>query len=400
MKILWVSPFAPYDTVPHGGGQNHNYFLKYIKSNTNFSITLISLCGKEEWKKLDLDRYGIDNIVKVYDKNQKNTLMDFFSDKFLIKKDGGLLNNKKRCLLLEAIGEFQSKREKPDVIITQWTQATLLYDEIAMCFPDSKYIAIEEDVAFLSYFRKMEKVHGLYRVYKRIKYNCLKTAEVNTLLNYDIVITLNKKDTNLLLNEGINEAAILQMCSYHGNYKNLVYKSSSENILFLGSMSRQENYLSVIWFIENVLNQLEESYRFVVVGSNPPDKLLKYNSKRIEITGYVNDVSPYFENSLCFVSPLILGAGIKIKILEALSAGLPVVTNKIGAEGIDLTNEENYLHCEKPEEYVEAINRLRHDDKLRRKLSTNGKLHVANFFDVDASLDRLIGKIESYDKNN
>ena len=70
----------------------------------------------------------------------------------------------------------------------------------------------------------------------------------------------------------------------------------------------------------------------------------------ITVTGFVKEISKYFEQSLCLVAPLVLGAGIKIKVLEAMSAGLPVLTNQIGIEGIPAQNGIHYYYCERPQE--------------------------------------------------
>ena len=138
MKLLWLSPYAPYDTVGHGGGQNHNYYLKYIKKNTDYDITLLSVCNKNEKKKLDLDQYKIDSIIKVYDKTLFITKIRVILGKIFIKRDGGLYNNAKYHLLLEAIHEYCIRNEYPDVIITQWTEATELIDVLKKYFPRSR----------------------------------------------------------------------------------------------------------------------------------------------------------------------------------------------------------------------------------------------------------------------
>lgn len=395
MRILWISPFAPYDTVGHGGGQNHNYYVKYIKKNTNFELTLITVCNIEEQKKVDLDEYSIDNILKVYDRSKLKTKIEVILGKIFIFRDGGLLNNAKKCLLLEGIQEYVRRREVPDIIIFQWAEALMLIDEIKMYFPKSKCIAIEEDVAYLGYKRKYEEEKGIFKFYKKKKYEYLKRKEISSLKKVDCIVSLNDKDEKLLIKEGILKQKILRMCSYHGLFENAIYNPNKYILLFYGAMSRIENYKSVIWFIKNVMPKLDERYKLYIVGSNPKEELKQYESDRVYITGYVEDIQPYFEKSLCLVAPLLLGAGIKIKVLEALSAGLPVITNDIGAEGIGLTDRINYLHCTSADDYLEAILNLSQNDELRMKLSIQGRKYVMEHFDASVSLNRLIERIET-----
>lgn len=396
MKILWLSPFAPYDTVGHGGGQNHNYYLKYVKDKTDFDITLLSVCNKGEKEKLDLEQYDIDNIIKIYDNTLLITKIRVLLGKIIVNRDGGLFNNAKYILLEKAIEEYLLRGEYPDIIITQWIEATEFIEKLKLYYPKSKYIAIEEDVAFLGYQRKYKNSHGISKVYKRYKFKKLKKMEISLLSKCDLVIPLNNKDKSILESEGIQTQKMLQACSYHGCYDNCIYNPNVNQLLFFGAMSRHENWKSIIWFIQNVMPLLDRSYKLIVAGSNPGKKLMKYESDRIHFTGFVKNIQPYFENSLCLISPLLLGAGIKIKVLEALSAGLPVVANSIAAEGIGLTDQENYLYADLPIEYVHAINKLKQDSSLREKLSKNGKDYVSKTFNVNYALDRLIDKINNF----
>ena len=226
----------------------------------------------------------------------------------------------------------------------------------------------------------------------------LKKAELAILKKYDLIVALNEKDKQLLIDAGIDKSSIMRMCSFHGFCQSATYNPDCYQLLFYGAMARKENYLSVIWFIENVMPYLDDKYKLIIAGSNPPDELKKFESERIIITGFVESIIPYFENSLCLVSPLLLGAGIKIKILEALSAGIPVLTNNVGSEGIDLVDGISYLHCESAQDFINAIEELSVNVNLRMKLSKNGRLLVKRDFNVDSTLDMLIGRINEYEK--
>ena len=153
-------------------------------------------------------------------------------------------------------------------------------------------------------------------------------------------------------------------------------------------MSRPENYLSAIWFIENVMPLLADlDIRFVVLGSNPPEELARFESERVHITGFVQSVEPFFEQSMCLVAPLVLGAGIKVKVIEALSSGIPVLTNKIGIEGIPAENRKHYLHCETPEEYSDYIHGLIMGRVSEEKLCLNSKRFIEERYSIENSIN-------------
>lgn len=392
-KILWISPYVPYDTVPHAGGQNHNYYLKYFVALKKYDIEVVSLANKDEIQKLDFDNYHIKNYVGI---KEKQTLIDTILECFSVKdfkRDGGLFKRNYHKLLLRQIDAYKKTCVQPDIIIMQWTQVTLMIEELKKIFPSSKYVAIEEDVAFQSFQRKYEKEKGLYRLYKKIKYYVLKKREIECINLTDVVVVLNSKDEELLKSNGVNENKIIRCCSYYKLFNNAQYHPNKYDILFYGAMSRKENHDSIMWFIDNVMPKLDKKYRLRIVGANPKKKLLERQNERILIEGFVDSVEPFFESCLCMVAPLTLGAGIKIKVLEALSAGIPVITNDIGAEGIELTDGVNYIRCSNPEEYVNAINFLNENEKACIKIANSGREHVKNKFDTNKSLQKLEERI-------
>ena len=156
-------------------------------------------------------------------------------------------------------------------------------------------------------------------------------------------------------------------------------------------MSRKENSDSAIWFIDRVMPLLKDiDCRFVVVGANPPKELLEKRSNRIIVTGFVDDPDVYFCDSACMVVPLVIGAGIKIKVLEGLSSGIPIISNNIGIEGIDVTNYLNYLHAETAQEFANAITKIMNDKELSDAISEKAKYMIRKNYNEKASTDKFI----------
>lgn len=393
-KILWVSHYVPYDNVPHAGGQIHNYYLKKLQAQNTYDIRLVSFFKKDELQKIDLDRYEIKNKLICLKKdfwgitrrlskyNPFNSYANFTS--FFVKYS-----------VLRALKEYKEEGFLPDIIILQWTQIVLFLPEIKLLFPKSKIISIEEDVSFQKYERKRNAAQGTIQERKwQRRYEKLKSIEVDSLTKSDLVIVNNEKDAKLLLQNKELEH-IWCWCPYFQTMIDAERLKPNKDILFYGAMNREENWKSAIWFIENVFrNILDEEVRFVIVGNRPPQELKKYESDRIKVLGFVEDVTPIFQKSLCLVAPLVMGAGVKIKVIEGLSAGIPVLTNKIGIEGIPAENEKEYFHCETPNNYLEAINRLIDNRKLQTIISKNAKDFILQKYDYEKSAMAFIGKIE------
>ena len=117
----------------------------------------------------------------------------------------------------------------------------------------------------------------------------------------------------------------------------------------------------IITWILNKYYYFFYNLHFYIIGGNPHQSLFKYESERIHITGFVDSIDFYFSNCIALVVPLLLGAGIKVKVLEAMSAGVLVLTNDIGIEGIPAKDGEHYFHCESATDYKNLLNKLEID---------------------------------------
>jgi glycosyltransferase involved in cell wall biosynthesis len=110
------------------------------------------------------------------------------------------------------------------------------------------------------------------------------------------------------------------------------------SILFWGAMSRPENYEAIIKFLDSGWDKLSQQFPasvLYIVGSNPPAQLLRRASGRVIVTGYLDDPSNFFEKASIGIVPLEQGAGVKVKVLEMLEAGIPVISTPVGAEGVE-----------------------------------------------------------------
>lgn len=397
-NILWISLCAPYDTVGHGGGKTHNYYLKKVFSSGFFNIDLITFCDLDEYDiaEKDLNSYGIKHVlipwvhsISLSTIKRKLHLLNMLHNPF--NQYGGATNE----YYWEKIKETICKGNyEPDIVILQWTEIALFADRIKRLFPGIKIIAIEEDVKFLASYRLITVADNLIKRQIAIrKYRALRRKELFELGYADLVITYSKKD-EILLNEGGIEKTMV-VSPYFENYS-FIKRSESEckDILFYGAMSRRDNYESAIWFIENVFNKIKQrDVRFLVVGNKPVEKLKKYGNERILITGFVESVIPYFQECLFLVAPLVSGAGIKIKVLEALSAGIPVLTNEIGIEGINAVDGKHYIHCETSDEYINAINEILEGKIDMEKYSQNSKELILENYNLESDVNKLVNAL-------
>lgn len=145
------------------------------------------------------------------------------------------------------------------------------------------------------------------------------------------------------------------------------------SLLFTGNFSYQPNREAAIYLVNSLLPKLVKrnpTLRLYLVGKNPP--FPPQESSNLVVTGYVDDISEYYNNCSVFICPLFSGAGIKNKLLEAMSCGLPVISTSVGVDGIDgLIEDKHFIAVNTEDEFVETCLRVMDDHELRTTLAKN-----------------------------
>lgn len=158
------------------------------------------------------------------------------------------------------------------------------------------------------------------------------------------------------------------------------------HILHLGTMFYLPNADAVLWFTNQVYPRIRArlpQVRFSIVGTHPPPEVraLANPDAGINVTGYVPDVEPIIRRSSVLVVPLRAGSGMRVKILNALAQGLPVVTTTLGCEGIAAVSGRDLLVADTPEAFAEAVLCILTDEALARSLAANGRRLIEQLYD-------------------
>lgn len=151
------------------------------------------------------------------------------------------------------------------------------------------------------------------------------------------------------------------------------------SMLFVGGFRHPPNVDAMLFFCRRVLPLVRRSLgevKVTIVGDAPPREIVALSSPEITVTGWVPDVQPYLASHCVSVAPLRFGAGLKGKIVEAMAAGLPVVTTSVGAEGMELAHGRTALIADSPEEFARAIVDLCLDPDLHARVSRNSLDHA------------------------
>lgn len=389
----------PYETVPHAGGKTFHYYLNSFASEPENEITLITKVLEEEKKCINKLNTNIRLLAVSTPERGIRRYWGYvksFNSKFNpFYKFGNTLTKEIYDQIKCCLKQLKQESYSPDIIVLEWTEMLLFVSEVKKYFPKAKYVASEHDVSYLRLEREMKMASEvLKRTYKKWAYHNLRKRELAAINNCDLVVTHNRKDYELLVHSGIQENKLDVITPYFDDYSYINRCSNGKDILFFGAMNRIENTSAVMWFLEKVWEKLEDlDVRFIIVGNKPPKELLDKQNERVLVTGFVEDVSEYFKNAMCLVAPLQLGAGVKVKIIEALSAGIPVLTNQIGIEGILAENGVQYLHCEEPEEYERRIRQLVNGEIDVDVISGNARKLISDRYCMEVSFQHYSEKI-------
>jgi SAM-dependent methyltransferase/glycosyltransferase involved in cell wall biosynthesis/archaellum component FlaC len=168
--------------------------------------------------------------------------------------------------------------------------------------------------------------------------------------------------------------------------------SSRKDLMFIGGFYHTPNVDAVTHFVKDIFPFIRASLPgvvFHVIGSDMPASLHKLEAVDVHLVGYVPDPTAFFETCRVFVAPLRFGAGMKGKINQSMSYGLPVVTSQIGAEGMDLRPGDDILVSTTPRDFASNVVRLYHDEQLWNRLSANSRAYVKQNLSEPVVLSRL-----------
>lgn len=160
------------------------------------------------------------------------------------------------------------------------------------------------------------------------------------------------------------------------------------SLLFTGALDYAPNAEAVAFFAHEVLPLLRKRFpavRLVVAGRNPPPSLQELASEHLSVTGFVPDMRPYFDRATVVVCPLLTGAGIKNKLLEAMAMGKATVATPIAVEGLPVVDGKHVLIRQTPAETADAIAGLLESREARQTMGAEARAFVEDRYSWDAA---------------
>lgn len=209
----------------------------------------------------------------------------------------------------------------------------------------------------------------------------------------DLIIAVTEEDRRLLA-ECLPGKALAVIPNIHAMPARSEPKDRTPGrMMFVGGFKHQPNVDAVGHFCAAILPRIHAeapTATLVIAGSDPPPSVSALARDRIEVLGYVPDLSPLLRSAAILVAPLRYGAGLKGKVGEAMSFGVPVVTTSVGAEGFGIESGTDAIVADDPAGFAAAVVLLLRDPALATRIGEHGRALVRQKLseDVVATLIR------------
>ena len=404
MKILFVLPFAPYP-LNSGGSQAIFNGIDVVKDDFEVFVTYRS-SGQE---KENMDKFSalMGGKVKVLPcvfpsgksvkpNFRQRLYRSFFKVEKKLRKAAGFdftpVRIPHRAWIHEELFPKETRFAKHVCSIVDEYDIDIVQCEmlcnvtIGLVLPEKvRKIFVHHELGWVVHELELQRQKGdAFEQKMWLEY--YKTCEVALLNTYDDVVTLSAIDTQKLLDAGVKARIHTSMAVVNTPHDKLLSTERGNVLSFVGPDCNLPNVAGIKWFLENVWEQLlqkDGDYRLQIIGHWNENRIAELigGYKNIEYLGFVEDLPSVLKDTIMIV-PITIGSGIRMKILEAASMGIPFVTTSVGVEGIPVVDGRDCFIADAPEAFADAVIKLR-DETLRRQFAQNAQRLVASRYSLE-----------------
>lgn len=392
-KILFLTPTLPFP--PHSGGViKSNKLVEYLCAQYQLSVACLLKNDDDKHVEEFQKKYKLLDFISLelnIHRTTKNFILsnlqgiplNLFRNKSAIFKDKiNKIANDYDVIFCDHYVMFQYIPEnyKGKIILHQHNCEYLIWNRFAK---------IEKSIP-----KKIALLNQSYRIKKYEQEICKKAN----------VILAAPNDIDELIKIGADKNKFYE--TYHLgddnllSEPNLVFEETSKSLLYIGTLSWEANIDGLIWFFKEIWQKITDMHpdiKLHIVGKNPDERLKEFAAKdeRIILTGFVENVEPYFKNSRVFITPLRFGSGIKVKIINSLYCGIPTVTTSIGTEGLKVKDGEQIFIKDDATAFANAVDILLTNKETWQNLSTKSRAIANKYYTWNYVLENIKQAIES-----
>ena len=335
MKILFITPYVP--TNRAGGEKFTKLLLEHLSQNHKVDLLYFRYANDPEYISPNKNV----RVLQVY----YNSIRTKLCNAILYPIVYPLFSVRFNYSVLRFL-KIKMKENEYDLLYLDHSQMAL-YGKF---FPNIRKVYMSHDVMAQRYTRNSNFLIRRF-VLASEKYVM---HQPNTM-----IFTFSEKDRLIIKSK-------YKIDSYVTNFYlddvilSAIPMSIERQLVFFGQWKRADNFDGLKWFVENVYKGLSKDIRILIIGGGLSEDFQTYvkSLDRIEYLGFVENPYKLIANSLAVVSPLFSGAGVKVKVIESLACGTPVIGNDIAFEGISSEYEDFMFYADSIESYVYTINNI------------------------------------------
>jgi glycosyltransferase involved in cell wall biosynthesis len=371
LNILLVSPFLPYPGVPHAGGKLVYFLLRLL--SRRHSVFLLSRVFPGEERNLP----GLKALLSGMEVVPVAGPVDFESPFSVCRTAWSY------CLLSRKAKELL-RTHRFDVCQVEFTETGFFFT------PPRQVPSILSchDIIAKPAFRRYASAQGFPRIVAWGSWMAKRGLEKRAISRFRRVFTLSEEDQQWA--KRMYPGAPFRVLYYPGgiDYTGLPRKEFPNRILFLGAMNRPANIEAVRYFLRQVWPSVRKEIpeaELMVAGGGITEAFKEELglNPRVTFAGYVERIEEVYKSAAIFVAPILEGGGIIVKILDAMAAGVPVVTTSYGNEGIRAKAGEEILVADDPGEFARSVTWLLREAEYRRMIGEAGQLYVERRFSAE-----------------
>lgn len=380
MKVLWISQNIPYP--PKTGALQRNYNL--LREASRYAqVYLVAILQKDvlpgsydmESARRELGKLCEELKIVELKVETSPALFYYLAAKSLFTKTPLSVNWADSENLRTTIRELVRESDF-DIVHFDTISVASFKDEI----DSSSTILNHHNIESHLLDRRTEYENNfLKRLYYSLEASKLEKYEKEVCGDFDINFTVSKLDGERLL-----EIAPGARYDVIANGVDVEYfdvdrtEVVPKSVIMVSGMNWFPNRDAVLYMCDHIWPLLKEAVpesTWTIVGASPPSRIKELAAKddKVVVTGFVDDVRPYMKRAETYLCPMRDGGGTRLKILDALSMGMPIVGTTMAFEGIDIEPERHALVADTPEQFVEQILRIQTDDLLRSEIGKEAR---------------------------
>jgi glycosyltransferase involved in cell wall biosynthesis len=368
--------------------------LKYLSEKYKHDIVLLAFKRGEEYP--DLSNYCQVETVDITMKNKIWTIVNMFSPKNIFSATPNSLNYSPK--MQRKVAELLAKHKFDVIAINHFS---MLYYTLELGIPQ---VLLE-----------IMPASKIYQTYVHLERNLL--IKMRFMLQYYALKKFEKKWNRVDISIAVSESQKESVSSYlpdinidvipHGidtdYFRAVDVEQGSPTLIISGGMDRLLSVRGVLWFYNDVYPLIKKKIpkvKLYIVGKSPAKEILQLSAdESVLVTGYVKDLRPYFSHAWVVVAPLSDNFGVKVRVLQAMAVGKPVVSTSMVTSGIDVSAGENIILADDPRDFAERVIELLTNEELRNRIGANARKLMEEEYSWERLTDELNKVLEKAKTN-